>query len=219
MNRPNFQKEMEQILAGLQVEKTGRKKLLLHSCCGPCSSYVLTALTHFFDIELFYYNPNIHPAEEYAHRLQTQKQLCQQLPREGTIEVLEDVPYDPEAFLSASAGLEGEKEGGRRCEVCFRLRLEKTALEAKKRGADFFTTTLSVSPHKNAALLDAIGRETAQTFGVAYLPADFKKKGGYQQSVALAKTFDLYRQDDCGCIYSLQERMAQKQQKEQEVTL
>ena len=171
MNRPNFQKEMEQILAGLQVEKTGRKKLLLHSCCGPCSSYVLTALTHFFDIELFYYNPNIHPAEEYAHRLQTQKQLCQQLPREGTIEVLEDVPYDPEAFFSASAGLEGEKEGGRRCEVCFRLRLEKTALEAKKQGKIRF---IGITNHRLHIAKEAIasGLYDTMQFPFCYLATE-----------------------------------------------
>lgn len=209
MNKRNYQKEMEEVLKELQVDQKGRPSLVLHSCCGPCSSYVMKVLTDFFDLSLFYYNPNIHPQAEYEKRLQTQRELCEKMPFTGKLTFLSS-PYDPERFFAQTKGLEEEKEGGSRCEVCFRLRLEETAKEAKRQGADFFTTTLSVSPHKNAPLLNAIGEELAKKYQVNYLVADFKKKEGYKQSVQLAKTYDLYRQDYCGCIYSLRQREEEK---------
>ena len=178
-----------------------RPSLLLHSCCGPCSSYVLEYLTRHFDITVFYYNPNIEPQEEYALRLREQRRLVSEMDLQGAPQVI-DGPYEPGTFHKAVSGMEGEPEGGARCEKCFRLRLEKTARMARDAGFDFFTTTLTVSPHKNAALINEIGEELADAAGTAYLISDFKKKDGYKRSIELSKQYGLYRQDYCGCIYS-----------------
>ncbi|MBQ6680163.1 MAG: epoxyqueuosine reductase QueH [Lachnospiraceae bacterium] len=198
MNTRNYQKELEGVINGLEDRVPS---LLLHACCAPCSSYVLEYLSAWFDITVFYYNPNITEEEEYRHRAEEEKRLIREMPLSRPVRFLEG-PYEPERFLKEAAGLEGEKEGGRRCEKCFRLRLDKTAETAAKGGFDYFTTTLTISPLKNAALLNTIGEETAGIYGVRFLPSDFKKKNGYQRSIVLSKEYGLYRQDYCGCVFS-----------------
>lgn len=190
----NYDKRMEAVIASL----TGRPRLLLHSCCGPCSSAVIERLAPHFELTVYYYNPNIQPEEEYRRRLMTQRQLVEALG--GAVLVEGD--YDPDAFLAAVRGLEAEPEGGDRCTACFRLRLEATARRAAEGGFDFFCTTLSVSPHKDAARLNAIAEELAAAYGVRALPADFKKREGYKRSLELSKEHGLYRQDYCGCLFS-----------------
>ena len=197
----NYQIELDRVLTALQAR---RPRLLLQSCCGPCSSYVLSYLTQHFDVTLLYYNPNIQPREEYDKRLACQKDLLRKAFPE--VELME-CSYDGEAFARASVGLEQEPEGGARCAVCFRLRLEETARRAAAGGFDWFSTTLTVSPHKNAAVINAIGEALAAQYGVAWLPSDFKKRDGYRQSIALSHTYELYRQDYCGCLFA---REAQK---------
>ena len=187
---------MEEEIARLE----GRKPtLLLHSCCGPCSSAVLERLTEHFQVTVLYYNPNIEPEEEYFHRLSEQERLLSLMP--GEVKLL-PCPYDHEAFSAFAAGMADCPEGGDRCLACFALRLNKTAQEAKKHGFEYFTTTLSVSPHKNADNVNRIGEAAGRAAGVKYLMADFKKKNGYLRSLQLSKEFDLYRQDYCGCLYS-----------------
>lgn len=176
-----------------------RESLLLHSCCAPCSSAVLLRLREAFDITLFYYNPNIFPAGEYEKRLKEQKKLLSLL---GGIEFIEG-KYKHDDFLKLSSGLENEAEGKSRCERCYKLRLEETACVAEKNNFKYFTTTLSVSPHKKADLLNGILEETAIKYRVKPLFADFKKKDGYKQSIELSKEYDLYRQEYCGCEFSV----------------
>ena len=176
--------------------------LLLHSCCGPCSAYVLEYLSQYFDITLLYYNPNILPVEEYQKRLAAQKQLLEALPTPRPVKMIEGA-YEPERFLSAVKGFEGEPEGGSRCTVCFRLRLEEAARLAKELGFSYFSTTLSVSPHKNADTLADICENLSDAYDVKALPANFKKRGGYQRSVQLARSYNLYRQEYCGCPFSM----------------
>lgn len=205
MNQRNYQRELDRILEELP---RGEKTLFLHSCCAPCSSYVLEYLSVYFRITVFYYNPNISFAEEYRHRLAEQKHLIDCLNREGgryPIQVMEG-DYVPERFFAMAKGLEECPEGGERCEGCFRLRLEETARQAAAAGADYFTTTLTISPLKNAPLLNRIGEEMAATYGVPWLPSDFKKRNGYKRSVELSAEYALYRQDYCGCVYSKRER-------------
>ena len=196
----NYQLEMERELRKIEAEGA-RPRLFLHSCCAPCSSYVLEALNRAFDITVFYYNPNIAPAEEYERRLAEQIRLASELPHIGEIEVVGGT-YEPEAFYAACKGHEDDPEGGERCEHCFRLRLGETARRAAERGADYFTTTLSISPLKDAQLLNRIGMELSGEVGVSWLPADFKKKNGYRRSCELSAEYGLYRQDYCGCVFS-----------------
>jgi len=191
-------REMEAILAA--IPEGTKPPLLLHSCCGPCSSAVLERLLPYYTITLFYDNPNMDTEAEFARRLTTQKELLAKLPGGDAVRLIPGT-YDHEAFLQAAKGLEGEPEGGRRCEACFRLRLSRSAEMAKALGIPNFTTTLSVSPHKNAALLNEIGREL-QDESLFFLPADFKKKNGYLESIRLSKAFGLYRQEYCGCEFS-----------------
>ena len=198
--KTNYQLEMERVLARIKASGA-RPRLLLHSCCAPCSSAVLERLTHFFDIAVFYYNPNIAPAEEFERRAAEQIRLAEVLPHEGRLEVLRGA-YDPEAFYAACRGHEDDPEGGERCARCFRLRLGETARIAAQRGDDFFATTLSISPLKDAQRLNAIGLELAREAGVDWLPADFKKKDGYRRSCELSAQYGLYRQDYCGCVFS-----------------
>lgn len=201
MNQRNYQRELDRIL---ETIPRGEKRLFLHSCCAPCSSYVLEYLSAYFLITVFYFNPNISPQEEYMHRLAEQKHLIDCFNREGgryPIQVLEG-EYAPEHFFDMARGLEHCPEGGERCEGCFKLRLEETARQALAAGADYFTTTLSISPLKNAPLLNRIGEEMADTYGVPWLPSDFKKKNGYKRSVELSAEYELYRQDYCGCVFS-----------------
>ena len=208
MNQRNYQRELDGILDELP---RGEKRLFLHSCCAPCSSYVLEYLSTYFHITVFYYNPNISPQEEYRHRLAEQKHLIECFNREGDrypIQVVEG-EYVPECFFDMARGLEHCPEGGERCERCFRLRLEETARQAQAAGADYFTTTLSISPLKNAPLLNRIGEELASAYGISWLPSDFKKKNGYKRSVELSAEYELYRQDYCGCVFSKEERARQ----------
>lgn len=193
----NYQHELEQLIEELQ-EKKIRPSLFLHSCCAPCSSYVLTYLTQYFDITLFYYNPNIMPEEEYRKRLSEQKRLLREAYPDGTVQFVEG-QYEPQKFHEMAKGLEQEPEGGARCFKCYELRLKEAAQHAKDGGYDFFTTTLSISPHKNAAKLNEIGEAVAQEYKVAHLPSDFKKKDGYKKSIELSKKYNLYRQKWCGC--------------------
>ncbi len=179
------------------------KKLLLHSCCGPCSSYVLEYLSQFFQITVLFYNPCIHPREEFEKRLAQQKKIIQSPLYPNPVSLLVP-PYEPETFFEAVKGLEHCPEGGDRCRVCFTQRLSYTAQIAKEQGFDYFATTLTVSPHKNAVAINQIGEQfTAPKTG--YLPSDFKKKNGYKRSLELSKEYNLYRQDYCGCIFSQRE--------------
>lgn len=191
----NYQKELETLIAGLQSQNH-KKKLLLHSCCAPCSSYVLAYLTQYFDITVFYYNPNILPEEEYQKRLSEQKRLLKEA--YAGVQLIEG-NYEPEVFYEMARGMEQESEGGARCFRCYELRLRETARMAKENGYDYFATTLSISPHKNAAKLNEIGERIGAEYGIAHLPSDFKKKDGYKQSIELSKKYQLYRQGYCGC--------------------
>lgn len=206
MQTVNYQKEMEKILAGLALPVP---KLFLHSCCAPCSSYVLRYLREYFEITVFYYNPNISAEAEYKKRVEEQKRLIaiynEQLDRgecTGYPIQIKEGDYEPQAFYDMSKGLEHCPEGGERCFKCYELRLLKTVQEAKKGGYDFFATTLTISPLKNAAKLNEIGYRLAEEYNVSWLPSDFKKKEGYKQSILLSAEYGLYRQNYCGCAYS-----------------
>jgi len=196
----NYQLEMERELARIAASGT-RPRLLLHSCCAPCSSAVLERLTGAFDIAVFYYNPNIAPAEEFERRAAEQRRLIEAMPKAGSIEFIPG-RYDPEAFYAACRGHEDDPEGGERCARCFRLRLSEAARQAAARGDDYFTTTLTISPLKDAQRLNAIGLEVSAESGVAWLPSDFKKRDGYRRSCELSEQYGLYRQDYCGCVFS-----------------
>lgn len=215
MNAINFSKELDHLLE--QPEIKG-KHLFLHSCCAPCSSYVLEYLRSFFRITVFYYNPNITEDTEYRKRVEEQKRLIgifnQQ--EDGYPISVAEGRYEPDEFFAAAKGYEQCKEGGERCFRCYELRLRETALRAREAAADYFTTTLTISPLKNARKLNEIGRQLAKELGIPFLPSDFKKKNGYKRSVELSEMYGLYRQDYCGCVFSKLERQAQKEQKLQE---
>ena len=202
MNAVNYDKLMQEELKGAQD-----KRLLLHSCCAPCSSHCLSELSPQIGVTVLYYNPNLDCAEEYEKRKREQLRFL----RETGLADFLDCDYAPEDYLFSVRGLEEEKEGGARCAVCFRLRLERTAREAKARGFDYFATTLTVSPLKNAKLINTIGFAVAEEVGVKYLPSDFKKRGGYLHSVRLSEEYGLYRQDYCGCAFSKAEREKKKE--------
>ncbi len=208
LQKINYQKILEETIKE-HTQKNEVPKLLLHSCCAPCSSYVLEYLTKYFSIIDFYYNPNIYPESEYEHRVAELGRFIEQYPAEHAV-TYEVGSYDSEHFYEAVKGLEQEPERGRRCEVCFRLRLEESAKKAKELGCEYFTTTLSISPMKDAGLLNRIGKEIAEVYGVKYLYSDFKKKGGYLRSTELSEEYGLYRQDYCGCVFSKREREAAK---------
>ena len=178
-----------------------KKKMLLHSCCGPCSTAVIEKLKEDYDLTIFYYNPNIYPEEEYIKRLNEQKKYVQL--RNFNIKIIDGEYLDSADFLKAFEGLEGCPEGGNRCKKCIYLRLKKTAIFAKENGFDVFASTLSVSPHKNAQLINEIGKELEKEFNVEYLISDFKKQDGYLNSIKLSKEYNLYRQKYCGCKYSI----------------
>lgn len=201
MNR-NYSRELEMILG--KPENKG-KNLFLHSCCAPCSSYVLEYLRSFFRITVFYYNPNITEEAEYRHRVEEQKRLICAFNRMSEeaypIQVIEG-DYQRQYFFDQVKGFEDCPEGGERCSICYELRLRETALRAKEHNGDYFTTTLTISPLKNAQKINEIGERLAEEVGVPFLPSDFKKKNGYKRSVELSKEFDLYRQDYCGCVFS-----------------
>ncbi len=200
MNKINYQRLLDGIID--KHQKNGEvPTLLLHVCCAPCSSYCLEYLSEFFRITVFYYNPNISLKEEYFHRLEEEKRLISEMPFANPVTITESV-YDSKEFFDLVKGLENEPEGGKRCEKCFRLRLSASAQKAKELGADYFTTTLTISPLKNAALLNQIGEEEAAKHGVSWLPSDFKKREGYKRSIQLSAQHNLYRQNYCGCIFS-----------------
>ena len=181
-----------------------KEKLLLHACCAPCSSAVLERISKYFDITILYYNPNITEEKEYNKRLEEIKTFVKKL-NPDNVTVLPG-RYNPEEFFDIATGLEEEKERGKRCFKCYKLRLEETARQAEKLGFTYFTTTLSISPYKNSKWLNEIGEELNKMYNSTYLYADFKKKNGYKRSIELSKKFNLYRQDYCGCIYSKKER-------------
>lgn len=203
-NKRNYQRELEQILENLKKE--GKvPKLFLHSCCAPCSSYVLEYLSEYFEITVFYYNPNIYPPQEYEERAGEQKRFIEQFPARYPISYVEG-NYDTKRFYEMAKGLEHIPEGGERCFRCYELRMREAAMLAKEGGYDFFTTTLSISPLKNAQKLNEIGEALQAELGIRHLPSDFKKKGGYQRSTQLSKEYELYRQNYCGCVFSKNER-------------
>lgn len=189
-----------------------KKNILLHSCCAPCSSYVITFLSNYFDITILYYNPNIYPKEEYEKRKKEQIKLIKSLKTKNKLNYL-DCDYDNDIYNSLITGYENCKEGGSRCHICFNLRLEKTAIIAKENNFDYFCSTLTVSPHKNSKIINEIGIDLSNKYKIKWLYSDFKKNEGYKQSIELSKKYELYRQDYCGCIYSKKEREQQKLEK------
>ena len=203
MNKINYQKILDKELVKIQ-QSEAIPTLLLHSCCAPCSSYVIEYLSKFFKITVFYYNPNISPDEEYQYRANEQKRLIESMTFKNPVDFLEG-DYSPDDFFNLCKGLENEPEGGARCAKCFNLRLNKTAEVAKQKDFDYFTTTLTISPLKNAQLINNIGQEIAKKHGLQYLVSDFKKKNGYKRSIVLSKEYNLYRQNYCGCIFSKNE--------------
>ena len=192
----NYDKHLQELISNLEY----KPKLLLHSCCGPCSSYVITYLKDYFDLTILFYNPNIEPTLEYELRLSEQVRLLKEL-NIPHVKML-DTEYENEVYRSKVLGLENEKEGGSRCKVCYYLRLEKTAVLAKKYDFEYFSTTLTVSPYKNAQILNEIGKTLAELHQVKWLYSDFKKQEGYKKSIELSKKYELYRQDYCGCLFS-----------------
>ena len=212
MNRINYQKQLEEVLKRMK-EEGERKRLLLHACCAPCSSYCLEYLREAFALTVFFYNPNLTEQEEYRRRVEEEKRLIALMNgQEGSsqIEILEG-RYEPERFLEAAKGLETCKEGGERCVRCFALRLGETARVAAEGGFDFFTTSLTISPLKNSALLNRIGAQEGERYGVRFLPSDFKKNNCYLRSTQLSRLYGLYRQNYCGCIYSKVEASDRRQ--------
>ncbi len=208
----NYQKLLDEELNKIKkLDK--RPKLLLHVCCGPCSSYVLEYLNEFFDITIFYYNPNISPKDEYDKRVLEVLRLLKEAPFGKNVKFV-NWKYDVESFVNISKGLEDEKEGGKRCKKCYNLRLSETVKYAKDNNYDYFTTTLSISPYKDANSLNLIGKHLSEKYDVPYLFSDFKKKNGYKRSIELSYEYNLYRQDFCGCIYSKKEAMERKLNKE-----
>lgn len=193
----NYSLELEKIINNLQ----GTPNLLLHSCCAPCSSYVLSYLSDYFNITILYYNPNISPFEEYEKRKQEQIRLIYEMKFKNPVSIM-DADYDNTEFERLAKGLENAKEGGLRCLKCYNLRLEKTAYLAKKNNFDYFGTTLTVSPYKNSEKLNIIGSKLEEKYKISYLYSDFKKKDGYKKSIEFSKQYNLYRQNYCGCKYS-----------------
>lgn len=204
----NYQKELEKLI--LKLQKEGRvPKLLLHSCCAPCSSYVLEYLSDYFEITVFYYNPNIFPESEYTKRILEQQMLIRDMKFRYPVSFIAG-NYERERFYEIARGLEHLKEGGERCFKCYEIRLEEAAKIAKEIEYDYFTTSLSISPMKNAEKLNEIGTKLAAKYGVEYLQSDFKKKNGYKRSIELSKEYGLYRQDYCGCEFSFRDRELEK---------
>lgn len=202
MNKINYQKKLDELINGISEGTVPR--LLLHSCCAPCSSYTLEYLSQYFDITVLYYNPNISPRSEFDKRAVEQARLIAELPAQHKVKLVVS-DYDYTEFLDIARGYESCQEGGERCFRCYRMRLEKTAEKAKAEGFDYFCTTLSISPLKDSQIINKIGYETAEKYGVKWLPSDFKKKEGYKRSTELSREYNLYRQNFCGCAYSKKE--------------
>ena len=200
MQNRNYQKELEKLIEKQQREGV-KPSLLLHSCCAPCSSYVLEYLAQYFNICDFYYNPNISPKREYEERKEELVRLIREMGLSTEVTFVEGT-YQPEDFFAMAKGLEDLPEGGERCFKCYEMRLRESAKLAKEQGADYFATTLTISPLKNAGKLNEIGERLAEEYGIKYLPSDFKKKNGYKRSVELSAQYELYRQNYCGCVFS-----------------
>lgn len=211
MQKRNYSQELERLISSLPEGEP--PTLLLHSCCAPCSSYTLEYLAEHFSVTVFYFNPNITEAEEYYRRVDEQKRLIGELPVKNAVGFIEG-DYRPEDFFAAVRGLEHIPEGGERCFACYRLRLEKTAALAAAMGFDYFGTTLSISPYKNAPKLNEISEQLAEVYPVKPLPLDLKKRGGYKRSIELSAQYSLYRQDYCGCIFSKREAEQRRAKKE-----
>ena len=198
MNKINYQKELDKII---ENNKENKPSLMLHSCCAPCSSYVLEYLSKYFDITVFYFNPNISPESEYIKRVNEVKRLIEEMPECEDVKFLEG-RYNPNEFYDCAKGLEDAPEGGERCLKCFRLRFKETANAAAKAGSEYVCTTLTISPLKNTDNLNKIGKEECEKLGLKWLPSDFKKKNGYKRSIELSNEYDLFRQNYCGCVFS-----------------
>lgn len=200
----NYDKLLQELI--IKNERDGIvPSILLHSCCAPCSSYVIEYLANYFNITIFYYNPNIYPMDEYLKRKSEQINLINTMITKYPVNIL-DCDYDNDLYSNLVKGYENEPERGSRCSICFKLRLSKTAVVAKENNFDYFATTLTLSPYKNAKLINEIGLELENEYSVKYLGSDFKKRNGYKRSIELSKEFNLYRQDYCGCIYSKRDR-------------
>lgn len=202
MNKKNYYIEFEKVIRGIDLENP--PSLLLHSCCGPCSTSVLELLSDYFKVTLLYYNPNIYPSDEYYKRLEEQKKVLEKVNGRFEIKFLEG-RYDPAEYFDAVKGVEHLPEGSQRCFNCYELRLKEAAQFAKNLNMDYFATTLSVSPYKNAQIINELGEKIGAEYGVKHLPNDFKKKNGYKKSVELSKKWNIYRQDYCGCPFSKRE--------------
>lgn len=198
--KENYSLMCENILNSLNE----KKRILLHSCCGPCSSYVISYLSNYFDITVLYYNPNISPYDEYLKRKEEQIRLINEITSINKLDIM-DCDYDNDIYIKEINGLENEPERGARCKICYRMRMEKTAILAKENGYDFFCTTLSVSPYKNSTWINEIGFDLEKKYNICWLYSDFKKKDGYKESILLSQKYNLYRQNYCGCIYSKHE--------------
>ncbi len=214
MNKQNYHIKMLQMIEEY-CDENKVPKLLLHSCCAPCSSYCLELLSQHFEITVFYYNPNIYPPEEYAMRVEEQDRFIHEFPAKHPITFVEG-SYDTAKFYEMAKGMEDVKEGGERCFACYELRLRESAEYAKENGFDFFTTTLSISPLKNAAKLNEIGENLEKEYGIKYLYSDFKKQNGYKRSTEISNEYDMYRQYYCGCVYSKKQRDDEIAMKERE---
>lgn len=198
----NYQRELDKLIENIPDKKV--PTLLLHACCAPCSSYCLEYLSNYFSITVYYYNPNIYPESEYSHRTAEVKRLISEMNLKNEVKFIEG-KFDPKEFYDCVKGLEKEKEGGERCFKCYRLRLESTAKKAQELNFDYFTTTLSISPLKRADKINEIGEEIGEIYSVKHLPSDFKKKEGYKRSIELSKEHELYRQNYCGCVFSIKD--------------
>ena len=200
MQKINYQAVLDCELKNI-VQQNKTPKLLLHACCAPCSSYVLEYLTEYFDIILYYYNPNISPESEYKYRLNELQRLISEMPMKNKVTITSS-EYDPECFYELAEGLENLPERSIRCQKCIYRRLEKTVQKAIELNADYFTTTLTISPYKDGAYINKIGGDLQEKYGLKYLFSDFKKREGYKRSIQLSAEYNLYRQDFCGCVYS-----------------
>lgn len=198
MNK-NYQKELDKLIN--QLDKNNIPKLFLHACCAPCSSYCLEYLSKYFQITVFYYNPNITEETEYTKRIKELKRLIDSMPLENDVSFMEG-EYNPKLFFDSVKGYEKAPEGGDRCKICYEIRMREAARLASQNGFDYFTTTLSISPHKNATWINEIGEQLQKEYNITHLPSDFKKKNGYKRSIELSNEYNLYRQNYCGCVFS-----------------
>ena len=209
----NYQQELDKLIDDL-IKKNKVPTLLLHSCCAPCSSYVIEYLSQYFRITVLYYNPNIYPEEEYSFRKSEQKRLIAEMPTKYMVNLI-DCDYNPQEYFELCKGHEDDTEGGARCRICFNMRLSKVAEYAKHGAFDYFATTLTVSPLKNASVINEIGTRLADRYGTTYICSDFKKKNGYKRTIELSKEYGLYRQNYCGCVFSKRES-AERNKKERD---